>query len=333
MEKDRLEILIDKYDRNQISEQEFEELISALNRPDSKIDLDRILTEYWDTEKKDDQNTNPVKTIDLKSRSRFLNLKLITGIAASFLLLIGGYYYFWMDPDIKLGQREIVYRTGYGEKLDILLADGSAVTLNANSHLRWNDDWEKQGKRHVELEGEAFFEVKNRDEIPFTVYTNDVTVEVLGTSFNVDSREKNTRVYLDEGKINLKLKELDSGLSEQDSDEAKEKTGLLLQPGDQIKYNSKEKKIEKEEGLTMIAAASWKLDVLNFKNMQFHEVLELLRDIYGQSFECSNGDLLTTPMYLGVPYSNWDAVRKALELSLNIEFEKLSNRRYKVKTK
>jgi len=80
----------------------------------------------------------------------------------------------------------------------------------------------------------------------------------------------------------------------------------------------------------MITAASWKKNILNFKNMKFGEVLNLLRDIYGQSFECSDPNLLSTPMYLGVPYSDWDAVRQALELSLNIEFELVENRRYKV---
>lgn len=65
--------------------------------------------------------------------------------------------------------------------------------------------------------------------------------------------------------------------------------------------------------------------------MKFSEVLNLLREIYGQSFECSDSKLLSTPMYLGVPYSDWDAVRQALELSLNIEFEQKASRRYVVK--
>lgn len=327
-----MKILIHKYDQNQINRKEYDELLSILKQTDSEGQLDDILTDYWNEGK---VNKCTIKEEQKKSSSKSLYKLpgIMAGVAATFLLVLGFYFYFGANSDVLLGKREIVYQTGYGEKLDVQLDDGSTVTLNANSLLRWSEDWEKSKARNVIIEGEAFFEVKKRDGIPFTVNANDVTVEVLGTSFNVDSREKNTRVYLEEGKINLKLNKLISESPAEESSGTKQINEMVLEPGEQIKYSAKDKKIEKEDGLSMIAAASWKLDVLNFKNMKFHEVLDLLRDIYGQSFECSEGDLLTTPMYLGVPYSNWEAVRKALELSLNIEFERLSERRYKVTTK
>src|SRR5690625_3344848 len=244
-----------------------------------------------------------VANTEKSSKKKSSIVKIWGGIAASIALVIGLYFFIAGSGDFLQGHRELVYRTGFGEKLNIELDDGSRITLNANSVLRWAEDWEKNKDRQVVLEGEAFFEVKRQHGIPFTVMTDDVAVEVLGTSFNVDSRESSTRVYLDEGKINLKLKEIIAEPAQEELVKREKSNEILLQPGEQIKYSAREKKVEKSEGLSMITAAAWKLDVLNFKNMQFHEVLDLLRDIYGQSFECTDGTLLSTPMYLGVPYS------------------------------
>ena len=74
---------------------------------------------------------------------------------------------------------------------EILLPDGSAVTLNANSKLQYYT----HSARKVWLEGEAFFEVKKIPETaePFQVVTNDLTITVLGTTFNVNSRNEQTK--------------------------------------------------------------------------------------------------------------------------------------------
>lgn len=330
MDRKRFIELIGKYEEDWISDQEYKELISLLGNSDSVQDLNKILDRYWD--QGSFEKPALIAKTGKSSKKKSSIVKIWGGIAASIALVIGLYFLIVGKADFLQGQQELVYRTGFGEKLDIELDDGSQVTLNANSVLRWTEDWQDNKGRQVVLEGEAFFEVKRQDGIPFTVVTDDVAVEVLGTSFNVDSRESSTRVYLDEGKVNLKLKEIIADPAQEGSAEMKKNNEILLQPGEQVKYSAREKRVEKSEGLSMITGAAWKLDVLNFKNMQFHEVLDLLRDTYGQSFECSDGKLLSTPMYLGVPYSNWDAVRQALELSLNVKFEKVSDRRYRVKT-
>lgn len=319
-----------------------------LQEPDSEQKLDQILTVFWQENSISHSETPiPIETaldsaslIDKNLRQKprppedvqhagkpqslsHSSPRYYWGLVATLALLVGLFFYLWGGPEF-LGQQEIVYQTGYGERLEIDLDDGSHITLNANSELRWFENWASAQYRKVDLKGEAFFEVKKQDGIPFTVNTNDVAVEVLGTSFNVDTREEKTEVYLDEGKVNLKLLE-DLNVE----GELKEKE-IIMKPGEQVRYSAREKKIEKSEGQDLITAASWKKNVLNFKKMEFRDVLELLRDIYGQSFECKDGELLTKPMYLGVPYSDWEAVRQALELSLNIEFQKIASNRYRV---
>ena len=308
-----------------LSEEEYQEFLKMLNKSGMESDLEQVLNQYW---KKGMHNGGMGKSEPRDPfKERREDAQWNWGIAASLLLLFGLFFYQTGMPDI-LKNRDMVYQTGFGERIEISLDDGSHITLNANSELKWKGDWENKRSRHAYLIGEAFFEVEKQNSIPFTVHTGDVAVEVLGTSFNVESRESQTEVYLEEGKINLKV------LENSNSKRSETATGkeIIMKPGDQVLYNAKERKVEKNEGQTLITAASWKKNVLNFKNMKFSEVLDLLRDIYGQSFECTDSKLLGTPMYLGVPYSDWDAVRQALELSLNIEFQKTANRRYIVKS-
>ena len=91
-----------------------------------------------------------------------------------------------------------------GEHLRVLLADGSAVTLNACSELRYPETFARRRREVRLVQGEAFFEVAHDASAPFTVETDDVSVEVLGTKFNVNAYDKGiTTIYLKEGKVRL----------------------------------------------------------------------------------------------------------------------------------
>lgn len=311
-----------RYKEGTLSREEYEEFLLILKESGTERAMDKALDQYWKELEFPQRKEIPELAKRRVKRSR--KSYWFGGVAAGMLILLGLFFLKYATPKL-FGSHEVVYQTGYGERIEIILDDDSKITLNANSKIQWSNDWRDTRMREIILDGEAFFEVRRRDGIPFTVRTRDVAVEVLGTSFNVDSRNTKTDVYLDEGKVNLKL------LKKEDHEYESETKEIIMKPGDQVKYNSLKDKVERTEGQTMITAAAWMNNVLNFKNMKFSEVLNLLREIYGQSFECSDSKLLNTPMYLGVPYSDWDAVRQALELSLNIEFEQKASHRYIVK--
>jgi transmembrane sensor len=81
------------------------------------------------------------------------------------------------------------------------LPDGTTGWLNGNSSLRYNENFNLD--RHVNINGEAFFNVLKDKTRPFIVNTNEVTVKVLGTKFNIASYEndKNVEVVLEEGEL------------------------------------------------------------------------------------------------------------------------------------
>jgi len=148
-------------------------------------------------------------------------------LAASVLLLIATSFGIWRVAENASFPTQHV--ANYGEWKTIELPDGSTVYLNANSTLQLSDNWESDNNRQVKLDGEAFFEVAKKPvtNAKFLVTTDDLTIEVLGTQFNVNTKYKNTEVFLEEGKIKLNL----------------EKANTIMQPGDFIAYSKKTKKI------------------------------------------------------------------------------------------
>ena len=103
--------------------------------------------------------------------------------------------------DWQMFSGELRRETGFGEKMTFVLPDQSKVILNANSSLRYHKDQ----PRKIWLKGEAYFQVskKQKTKEKFWVITPDLTIEVLGTAFNVNSHQEKTRVSLEEGSIKL----------------------------------------------------------------------------------------------------------------------------------
>lgn len=83
----------------------------------------------------------------------------------------------------------------------VLLPDGSKVVLNSRSRLRFHEPF--SANRAVELDGEAFFEVKRDSLHPFTVHTGALATRVLGTSFNIKRAGDTIQVSVVTGSVRV----------------------------------------------------------------------------------------------------------------------------------
>ena len=103
-------------------------------------------------------------------------------------------------------EQQPIYVPKSGE-YELLLSDGTRVYLNSESRLTFPSYFEGE-TRQVELQGEAYFEVKKGGK-PFVILTPELTVEVLGTSFNINAYETNPYVNttLVEGNVRVHLTE------------------------------------------------------------------------------------------------------------------------------
>lgn len=103
----------------------------------------------------------------------------------------------------KLSWNHLVIPKGNAYELE--LADGTHVWLNAESELSYPTRFAGE-MREVRLKGEAFFDVAKNPDCPFVVRTDEVAVQVLGTSFNVSAyqSEQMARVTLVGGSVAVK---------------------------------------------------------------------------------------------------------------------------------
>jgi ferric-dicitrate binding protein FerR (iron transport regulator) len=124
--------------------------------------------------------------------------KTAMGIAAGVAILIAGsMLYFLLNRSSEI----LVVRSG--DAIQVLkLSDGTVVTLNRKSVFRYPEQF-KGGQRDVSLEGEAFFEVAPDKARPFTITANEAQVSVVGTSFNVKSRDTATEVIVATGIVEV----------------------------------------------------------------------------------------------------------------------------------
>ena len=273
---------------------------NEVNEEDLQIGLGIVLEKASSLEKKPSNHSTS------KQRNMLFTPYRWAMIAATLVIgLVGGYLYYSSSG-------LTTYTTDFGEWKTVVLPDGSKVDLNANSELILADDWSEGVTRHVWLKGEAFFQVAKQQSTnsKFQVITNDLTIEVLGTEFNVQDRGEQTEVYLHEGKIKLDL-----GIGEKD-----------LDPGDFVSFSANKNKVISHNNKSASDYASWKEGVLKLKNATILEILREVEEIYGVEVMISNKAMLAEKRTIGVPMKNLEIVIPILETTLGAEVSKVGDK-------
>lgn len=194
--------------------------------------------------------------------------------------------------------------TPTGGQYNIILADGTKVYLNAVSSIKYPTQFNGD-KRIVELEGEAYFEVAKNKSKPFIVKSDNQSIEVLGTHFNVHSynNESVIKTTLLEGSVAVTYKNQKS----------------ILKPGQQSDVSDSFSKIKVREVDTEEAVA-WKNGRFKFDNADLKNVMRQLERWYGIKVEY-RGDVSDVRFNGGTfRNKNLSEVLKVLELS-NIKFK------------
>ena len=150
-------------------------------------------------------------------------------IAAMVMFVLGVAWLFYFYSSQNTGSEMITVKSET-ETLTDTLPDGSVVILNKRSSISYPQEFENTGSRQVTLNGEAFFDVQPDKTKPFIIKVNDVTVTVVGTSFNIKSNNKETEVIVETGivKVDKAGKEVRLNPSERVT-VLKEGTGLVKQ--------------------------------------------------------------------------------------------------------
>lgn len=189
-------------------------------------------------------------------------------VAASLLviMLIGiGLWQYDFPQDTLVEQpsiETITKMTLAGQKLSVVLPDGSEVILNASSSIAYPGSF-SENQREVELWGEAFFNVKEEANRPFIVQSDGFSTRVLGTSFNINENS----VSLLTGKVEV--------LSQD-----KATQGIILTPG-QKAVHDKAKNSFYKTSYNYQQDMGWKDGILYFKDADFNTIKNRLEKWYG----------------------------------------------------
>ncbi|UII76192.1 DUF4974 domain-containing protein [Flagellimonas sp. HMM57] len=175
---------------------------------------------------------------------------------------------------------KLVYNTltiPYGKRFDLVLSDGTKVTLNSGTSLKYPIKFLPNHKREVFLSGEAFFDVEEDKEHPFVVNANELDVTVLGTQFVVSlyEEDKTTAVVLVEGSVDLsKGTDTDTTrLTPGTRGVLDERTGLVSKTNVNISFYT-----------------AWMQGVLVFRNETFENISKKLERVYNVSIISENPD-------------------------------------------
>jgi ferric-dicitrate binding protein FerR (iron transport regulator) len=149
------------------------------------------------------------------------------------------------------------------------LPDGSTITLNAGSQIKYKKDFNTD-HRSLTMTGEAYFDVKNGNT-PFVIQTNQGQVTVLGTSFNVRSREDGFEVGVNEGIVKV-------------SNDSK---SVILHKGQMIGVDSNfdEKNLQ---NISYTNYPDWMHEKLVCEQTPLTEVCDEIERTFGISFEFAN---------------------------------------------
>ncbi|PUZ24883.1 anti-sigma factor [Chitinophaga parva] len=165
------------------------------------------------------------------------------------------------------------FTTPRGMKYRVVLSDGSAVVLNAASSLRYPAVFEGP-VRAVELEGEAYFEIKKDLQHPFIVRSALQEVQVLGTHFMVNAYpdESNIKTTLLEGAVKVKA----------------EKGAVVMTPGQQVTVDRDDNAVRKAMADTEKEMA-WVNNLFAFRQDDLPTVMRQIARWYDVSVEYKGG--------------------------------------------
>jgi len=289
----KLQHLFQKYLLNKCSPEEVEELMGLLN--DAAYDeLEAPMKALWEKSKMQHQ-TNSVDwgkmfkevtdseeslvTVHQTKRRNFRRLWINVAAAAILLVVLsfGINYFLYRDsenPKLTYTEKIVpVKKTGV-----IFLEDGSKITLNAGSTLRYPKSF--NGKtREVYLEGEALFDVAHDAHKPFIVHSAQLRTQVLGTTFNISAYPgaEKMEVTVISGKVSV--------------EETVSKRHTMLVSNQRVVFNTQNNLFNTSAVPSVEPTLAWQQGRIGFEDASLAEVASQFYRRYGVKVILANPNL------------------------------------------
>ena len=309
-EKQEFDKLLAQSDENGI---EFEKIKSVWERtatnenqelPDINIEWESLSKRIRLSEK-EKENESIFNQILVFTKSLFVPVWK-PALAGLFIAVISVAIFLLSNNEEIVGHKTI--STLNNDRQTVQLPDGSTVKLNSGSSIVFPDKLTGE-KREVKLEGEAFFSVTKNGK-PFIITTENARVTVLGTEFNVWTRDEKTKVIVIEGRVNL--------------EQIKAKNENVILSKNQESIITKNSSPSQPQNVNADYLLGWLDNKLVFNRTPLNEIAGELERFYNVKIKLADNDLKNLTLTGSFWNQKADSVLSMICLALNLEFTKTS---------
>lgn len=202
-----------------------------------------------------------------------------------------------------LANQTAFFATNKGQQGTVALPDGTEVNLNERSKLTYQSGNFTGKERNIIFDGEAFFRVAKDPQHAFVIHSGDINVRVLGTKFNLMTRNNDSIVTLTlvEGSVRFET------IADQQN--------VVLKAGQQIVYNKQSHQIRVTTPENISDATAWQRKELVFRSELLCSVLKRLGENYHMKVNVTKNVPLNDKFTGVMSNANLEEDLKILEIS------------------
>ena len=293
--EDRLKYLFKRYLANTCSQKELDEFFGYIHQAEQDELLRQLIRQVYSDLKINEPNATyvnekgrlilnePEWMVQHETKVKIKKSKFrLAGVSVAAVLVITAGI-LWMNrnkgsekipstPFVSLTKKN----TNRSESKFLLLEDSSRIWLNSSSSLEFPDQFDA-AKREVFLSGEAYFDIKHADKIPFIIHTGNVSTTVLGTAFNIKAYpgQKNITISVSRGKVKI---------TRNDGWET------TLTKGQQLKLNEEQEEAT-EKNIPAEKIAAWQQGNIVFDDETMEDIISDMERIYNVTIYISHQTL------------------------------------------
>jgi len=218
-------------------------------------------------------------------------------IAAVLFIAVGGWIAYSLYGPGKYTELTATYQVRTET-----LPDGSALTLNKNTKISYAANFKNNRKLKLE-QGDVFFDVAKDKTHPFVIDIEKISVEVVGTSFNIKHIKKDTEINVETGIVKVRLA----------NDEIK------LYKGEKIHIDGNTRKLVKEQSTDQLYNY-YRSNLFQANNISLSKLIVTLNEAYGSNItldEKIKGLTINTTLKMGSVNQNLEIICQTLNLQLS----------------
>lgn len=273
--------IINYFFHHKASDELTERVHERLAKVEDDKETDDLLKALWDelddaslSKNESDEAYSKISStiFGINRQAHIFRLLRLVAVWVVPLVVLGGAWFIYQKSNRQAEQLSkisfIQKFTSYGQSEFVVLPDSTKVWLNGGSLLVYPSEF-ISSERSVSLSGEAFFNVTKDSKHPFTVRVNNMTLKVLGTTFNVSSYPDNdeTSATLETGRLEVNV-------------DGYEKS-YFLRPNDHLVYNRNTHKVDVTNNVKGGDYSVWRYGILYFDDTSFNVAMKQLERAYG----------------------------------------------------